>query len=90
MVAHWRKVIPPNRLLEVDYEDLISNPETNIRKILAFCGLPFDDACLRPESNQRVVTTPSLWQVRQPIYKTSVERWRVYEPWLGVFSELKP
>jgi len=89
MVAHWRAVIPANRFLEVDYEELVTNPEPQIRKILAFSGLPFDEACLRPEDNQRVVTTPSLWQVRQPVYRSSVERWKVYEPWLGEFAELK-
>ena len=51
--------------------------------MIEFCGLEWDDACLRPEQNQRVVKTASVWQARQPIYGTSVSRWRRYEPWLG-------
>ncbi len=54
-----------------------------MRRLIAFCRLTWDDACLAQERNSRVVKTPSLWQVRQPVYKTSVERWRRYEPWLG-------
>jgi len=55
---------------------------------VAFCGLEWDDACLAPERNQRVVNTASRWQARQPVYTTSVERWRRYEPWLGELREL--
>ena len=88
LVAHWRKVLPTDRFLEVDYEDLTSNPEPVIRRMVAFCGLPWNNACLKPEQNDRLVTTPSLWQVRQPMYRTAVERWKVYEPWLGSFREL--
>ena len=46
------------------------------------CGLDWNDACLRPEQNVRTVATPSLWQARQPVYRSSVARWRRYEPWL--------
>ena len=89
LVAHWRRVLPPEQFLEIDYEDLTAKPDFVIRQILAFCHLKWDDACLRPELNDRLVTTPSLWQVRQPVYRTAVERWRVYEPWLGAFAQLK-
>jgi len=54
-----------------------------IRRIIAACGLAWNDACLRPERNPRTVKTPSKWQARQPIYRNSVARWRRYEPWLG-------
>jgi tetratricopeptide (TPR) repeat protein len=89
LVAHWRRVLPSEQFLEIDYEDLTANPEAVTRQILSFCHLKWDDACLRPELNDRLVTTPSLWQVRQPVYRTAVERWRVYEPWLGGLAQLK-
>jgi len=85
---HWRSVLPADRFLEVDYEDLTSAPEPVIRRIIAACGLAWHDACLRPESNPRAVKTPSKWQTRQPIYRTSVARWRRYEPWLGPLRAL--
>jgi tetratricopeptide (TPR) repeat protein len=88
LTDHWRSVLPADRYIEVDYEDLTRGPEPAIRRIVAACGLPWHDACLRPESNPRAVKTPSKWQTRQPIYRTSVERWRRYEPWLGAFKLL--
>ena len=88
LIDHWRSVLPADRFLEVDYEDLTRAPEPVIRRIIAACGLAWHDACLRPEGNPRAVTTPSKWQARQPIYRTSVERWRRYEPWLGPLRAL--
>jgi tetratricopeptide (TPR) repeat protein len=88
LIDHWRRVLPADRFIEVDYEDLTSAPEPVIRRIIAACGLAWHDACLRPESNPRAVKTPSKWQTRQPIYRTSVERWRRYEPWLGPLRAL--
>jgi Flp pilus assembly protein TadD len=88
LADHWRKVLPANRFFEVDYEDLTREPEPVIRRIIAACGLLWNDACLRPESNPRAVKTPSKWQTRQPIYRTSVARWRRYEPWLGPLRDL--
>jgi tetratricopeptide (TPR) repeat protein len=85
---HWRSVLPADRFLEVDYEELTREPEPVIRRIIAACGLTWHDACLRPESNPRAVKTPSKWQTRQPIYRTSVARWRRYEPWLGPLRAL--
>jgi tetratricopeptide (TPR) repeat protein len=83
LMDHWRSVLPADRFIEVDYEDLTRAPEPVIRRIVAACGLEWDEACLRPECNPRAVKTPSKWQTRQPIYRTSVARWRRYEPWLG-------
>jgi tetratricopeptide (TPR) repeat protein len=83
LVDHWRSVLPGDRFIEVDYEDLTRAPEPVIRRIIAACGLAWNDACLRPERNPRTVKTPSKWQARQPIYRNSVARWRRYEPWLG-------
>jgi tetratricopeptide (TPR) repeat protein len=88
LIDHWRSVLPPDRFIEVDYEELTRAPEPVIRRIIAACGLAWDDACLRPESNLRAVNTPSKWQARQPIYRTSVARWRRYEPWLGPLRAL--
>ncbi len=88
LIDHWRSVLPADRFVEVDYEDLTRAPEPVIRRIISACGLAWHDACLRPESNPRAVNTPSKWQARQPIYRTSVARWRRYEPWLGPLRAL--
>ena len=88
LVAHWRKVLPADRFLEVDYEELTADRDSVIRRIISFCGLEWNEACLHPESNDRLVVTPSLWQVRQPINRSAVDRWRVVEPWLGAFRQL--
>src|SRR5271169_1872106 len=88
LIDHWRRVLPAGRFIEVDYEDLTRAPEPVIRRVIAACGLAWDDACLRPECNLRAVNTPSKWQARQPIYRTSVARWRRYEPWLGPLRAL--
>jgi hypothetical protein len=81
-------VLPGDRFIEVDYEDLTRAPELVIRRIIAACGLVWHDACLRPECNPRAVNTPSKWQAGQPIYRTSVGRWRRYEAWLGPLRAL--
>ena len=88
LTGHWRTVLPPDRFLEVDYEELTCTPEPVIRRMIAACGLAWHDACLRPESNPRAVRTPSKWQARQPIHRRSVARWRRYEPWLGALRPL--
>ncbi len=88
LMAHWRKVLPPEQLLEVDYEHTVANHEEATRRVIAFCDLEWEDSCLKHEENTRVVNTASKWQARQPIYATSVERWRRYEPWLGAFAKL--
>jgi tetratricopeptide (TPR) repeat protein len=88
LMDHWRRVLPADRFIEVEYEELTRAPETVIRRIIAGCGLPWHDACLHPELNPRRVNTPSRWQARQPIYRNSVARWRRYEPWLGPLRAL--
>jgi Sulfotransferase family len=85
---HWRRVLPADRFLEVDYEELTREPEPIIRRMIAACGLTWHDACLSHERNPRAVKTPSKWQTRQKIYRTSVARWRRYEPWLGSLRAL--
>jgi tetratricopeptide (TPR) repeat protein len=88
LMAHWRAVLPPDRFLAIDYEALASEPEPEVRRLLDFCGLAWDPACLAPERSTRRVSTASLWQVRQPISRASVGRWRRYEPWLGPLRAL--
>jgi hypothetical protein len=87
-MSHWRRVLAPNRLIEIDYEQLVADQEAETRRLISFCGLPWHDACLRHEQNPHIIHTPSWWQARQPVYRTSVDRWRRYEPWLGSFSLL--
>jgi hypothetical protein len=87
-MRHWKFALGPDEILDVSYERLVTDQETVIREMLEFCELPWDDACLHPEKGDRRVITFSKWQVRQPVYTTSVERWRNYEPWLGAFRQL--
>jgi tetratricopeptide (TPR) repeat protein len=88
MMDLWRKVLPSGAMLEVEYEELVLEPERVTRDIIRFCGLGWSDACLVPERNARLVSTPSMLQVREPVYQSSVNRWKRYEPWLGPFKEL--
>jgi hypothetical protein len=90
LMEHWRAVLPPDRFIDVDYENLVADREAVTRRLIAFTGLDWHDACLEPERNRRVVTTMSLWQARQPVYTTSIARWRRYEPWLGELRQLLP
>ena len=83
LMAHWRKVMPPGCLIEVDYEDVVDDLEQEARRLVEFLGLPWDDACLSFHKNRRVVRTASVNQVRQPIYKTSKGRWQAYADYLG-------
>jgi hypothetical protein len=89
-MEHWRSVLPPHLLTEVQYENLVNGPEPETRRLVAFAGLDWNDACLRPEENRRVVSTASAWQARQPVYTNSAQHWRHYEPWLGELRELLP
>jgi tetratricopeptide (TPR) repeat protein len=90
LMRHWHAVLPPDRLLDVDYEDATAAPEPVAQRLIAFCGLDWDERCLQPDRNRDVIKTASTWQARQPIYRSSVERWRNYEPWLGALRELLP
>jgi hypothetical protein len=88
LMAVWKSVLPTDRFMDVPYEALVTDTEPTVRRVIEFCGLPWNDACLRHSENQRAVATPSRWQVRQPVYSSSMERWRRYEPWLGPFADL--
>jgi tetratricopeptide (TPR) repeat protein len=90
LMQHWRTVIPSSQLIELNYEELVADREAKARELIDFCGLPWNEALLDPEANRRFVNTPSLWQVRQPIYRSSVDRWKNYERHLGVLRELLP
>jgi len=90
-MAHWEKVLPEGVMLSVRYEDVVADIETMARKIIAHIGLEWNDACLKFYETERPVKTASLGQVRQPIYNTSVGRWRKYEPYLKpLIAELGP
>lgn len=88
-VSHMDYVdsIMPGRVLRVRYEDLVDNTEAEIRRMLDYCGLPFDERCLRFWETDRAVLTPSAEQVRKPIYRGAVEQWKHFEPWLGELKE---
>ena len=75
-------------MLDVDYEEMVAEPESISRRIIDFVGLPWNDAYMRPQDNRRAVKTASMWQARQPVYRSSVARWRNYEPWLGELRQL--
>jgi tetratricopeptide (TPR) repeat protein len=79
LMEHWRRVLPPGVMLEVQYEDVVADVEQQARRIVAHCGLEWDDACLAFYETRRPVRTASASQVRQNIYRTSVGRWRHYE-----------
>jgi tetratricopeptide (TPR) repeat protein len=79
LMAHWRRVLPAGSFLDVRYEDVVADVERETRRILAYCGLPWDDRCLSFHKTNRPVRTASATQVRRPIYRSAIGRWRVYE-----------
>jgi tetratricopeptide (TPR) repeat protein len=88
LMAHWRAALPAGAILDVSYEELVSQPQASIRAMLEFVGLPWDGRCLEFHATRRTVITPSKWQVRQKISNTSVDRWRNYEPFVGLLRRL--
>jgi Flp pilus assembly protein TadD len=87
LMAQWQALLP-GRILELQYEDLVEDQEAQTRRLLAFCGLPWDDACLRFERNDAPVATASAVQVRAPINRSSIGRWKHYAPQLSGLLEL--
>jgi tetratricopeptide (TPR) repeat protein len=83
LMAHWRQALPQGRILDVHYEEVVADVEGQARRIIAYCGLDWDDRCLAFHQTVRPVRTASAIQVRQPIYNASIGRWRVHEPFLG-------
>jgi len=86
LMRRWDAALP-GRVLRVSYEDLIANLEGNVRRILEFCGLEFELACIEFYKTERSVRTPSSEQVRQPVFREGLYQWRNYEPWLGPLKE---
>jgi hypothetical protein len=88
LMEHWRRVLPV-AVLDVDYEETVADLEGVARRLVAWCGLDWEPACLAFHEGQRPIRTASVAQVRQPIYARSVARWKHYEPTLGpLFAKL--
>ena len=83
LMSYWRDTLPAGSFYDVQYEELVADIGNEARKLIEYCGLQWDDRCLDFHKTKRSVKTASVTQVRQPIYNTSVERWRVYEKHLG-------
>jgi tetratricopeptide (TPR) repeat protein len=81
VMGHWQSLVP-GRVLRVDYENVVSDLESQVRRLLDYCELPFEEACLNFHATDRPVKTASSEQVRQPIYASSLNLWRNYEPYL--------
>lgn len=81
LMAHFDSVLP-GRIHRVEYENLIEDTETQVRALLAYCGLPYEEACLGFHRNERAVRTASAHQVRKPIFREGIDHWRHFEPWL--------
>jgi tetratricopeptide (TPR) repeat protein len=82
LMQHWDTALP-GRVLRVQHEELVDDLEGNVRRILDYCELPFEQACVEFHKTERSVRTASSEQVRQPIYREGLDQWRHYEPWLG-------
>jgi tetratricopeptide (TPR) repeat protein len=83
VMDHWRSVLPPNAILDVRYEDVVEDLEGEARRLIEYCGLGWDERCIAFHRNARPVRTASSVQVRQPLFRSSLERWRHYESGLG-------
>ncbi|WP_428102522.1 sulfotransferase [Candidatus Rariloculus sp.] len=86
LMDHWDRVLP-GFVLRVEYEDVVETLEDQVRRLLDFCELTFEPACLEYHRTRRSVRTPSAAQVRQPIYTSGLEQWRNYEPWLDPLKD---
>jgi tetratricopeptide (TPR) repeat protein len=82
LMRHWNGVLP-GRVLRIQHEDLVDDLEGNVRRLLDYCGLEFEPACVEFYKTERSVRTASSEQVRQPLYREGLDQWRNYEPWLG-------
>ena len=91
LMAHWHRVLPRGRILDVCYEEMVADVEGAARRIVAHCGLDWDSRCLAFHRTARPVHTASATQVRQPVYRSAIGRWRAYAPFLGpLLAELSP
>ncbi len=87
LMDHWHAVIP-GKVLDVNYEDVVADLDTQVKRILDYCELPFEEACLRFHETDRAVKTASSEQVRKPIYASSVNLWKNYEPYIDELIEI--
>ncbi len=83
LMGHWRSVLPAGSFFDVQYEDIVADQETVAKQLIEYCELDWNDVCIDFHKHKRPINTVSVTQVRQPIYKSSVERWRNYEDFLG-------
>jgi hypothetical protein len=81
LMGHWDTALP-GRILRVQHEDVVEDLEGSVRRILDFCGLPFEPACIEFHKTERSVRTASSEQVRQPIFREGLDQWKNFEPWL--------
>jgi hypothetical protein len=86
-MAHWHKVLP-GYILDVDYELLVNDQVGQLRRILEFCGLPWEDDCMSFHKSGNTAITASSLQVKQPLYKGAVDYWRRYEEYLGSLKKV--
>jgi tetratricopeptide (TPR) repeat protein len=86
LMRHWEEALP-GKILRVQHEDVVADLEANVRRVLTFCGLDFEPACLEFYKTERSVRTASSEQVRRPIFKEGLDQWRHFEPWLGALKE---
>lgn len=86
LMDHWDKVLP-GFILRVQYEDVVADLNAQVERLLDFCGLPFEDACVHYHNTKRVIRTPSAEQVRQPIYQSGLDQWRNFEAYLDPLKE---
>jgi tetratricopeptide (TPR) repeat protein len=86
LMQHWDEVLP-GRILRVRHEDVVDDLEGNVRRILDFCGLPFEPACIEFYKTERSVLSASSEQVRRPIFREGLDQWKNYEPWLGPLKD---
>jgi hypothetical protein len=82
LMTHWDEVLP-GKVLRVQHEEVVNDLEGSVRRILQFCGLEFEPACVEFHRTQRTIHTASSEQVRRPINREGVDQWRHFEPWLG-------
>jgi hypothetical protein len=86
LMQHWDEALP-GKILRVRHEDVVEDLEGNVRRILDFCGLAFEPACVEFHKTERSIRTASSEQVRQPIYRDGLDQWKNYAPWLGPLQD---
>jgi hypothetical protein len=86
-MAHWDSVLP-GKVLRVVHEDVVDDLESNVRRMLDFCGLEFEPQCVEFYKTERSIRTASSEQVRRPIFKEGIDQWRNFEPWLAPLKEV--